>query len=1040
MKHRIQRFLLLLLAGCFSMAAMAQSKQVSGTVKDKSGSPISGATVIEKGTSNGVTTDDAGMYTISLRGTSPIIVISAVNYANQEITVGAQGTIDVALEAGSGNLDEVVVTALGIKRQKKSLGYAVQEVKGTVLADARETNMTNALSGKVAGLQVVRSSNGAGGSAKIVLRGFTSLTGSNQPLIVVDGIPINNFTGTTENGYWGAGYDMGNGLGDISADDIESMSVLKGPSAAALYGARAGNGVILVTTKSGRKQNGIGLTIGTNLGVESIFMQPDLQNSFGQGIDGIFDNREAQSWGPKIEGQTVTKWDGTQSEIQSFDNVRNFVRNGTNQNYNVAFQQQFGSTSIYTSLNRLEDRSILPGNKLTRTNLTARAVSRFGKNNRWTTDTKISYNNTSGFNRPSNGRDNSRIYTLLTHPRSLDIRDFSHAVDEFGNMVWYGGFNAVNPYWQAKYDDRKDSRDRFILTGSAKYQFTEWLDAEIKGGADMFTNNAARKLYAGGPNAPTGSYSTSKETFLETNYQALITAKKDNVFGKLGGTVTLGGNLMTQKGSSIGAGVGLLEIPNLFSLNNGVNNPTVSEGYSEKKINSTFGSLGLNYDGWLYVDATFRNDWSSVLSKANRSYFYPSVSLSYVVSDMIENMGGSMPGFLSYAKLRASYAEVGNDMGPYNLYNLYSVGKDPNGNTTAGPRSTFYDENVVNELIKNLEFGAELRFFNNRFGLDFSWYKSNSTNQLINLPLDPMSGYGERRINAGNVQNKGVEVVFDARVLDNPRGLSWSLNANYSHNKNEVLDISKSLGVTQYTLGGFDDLAIRAVAGGLYGEIWGHQYLRVADEASPFFGQLLLSGAGVPQRDPVQKLLGDQQARALIGITNSFTFKNFNFSFLVDGRFGGKMFSATHVALERVGNAASTVKNGARENFVVDGVISDGAGGYTKSAVSVTPQLYYTAVSTANNLGIHEAYLFDATNIRLRNVQLGYTLPASVLGKSPIQRARITISCNNVWMIKSHMKGVDPESTFATNTNAVGFENGAPPTMRSFLFGLQLGF
>lgn len=1040
MKKRIQKFLLFLIASCFATAAFAQSRQVSGTVKDKQGAPISGASVIEKGTSNGVTTDEDGVFYISVAGPNSVLVISAINYGNQEIRVGDQNAIAVTLEAGTGNLDEVVVTALGIKRQKKSLGYAVQEVKGTVLADARETNTTNALTGKVAGLQVVRSSNGAGGSAKLVLRGFSSLTNDNQPLIVVDGVPINNFTGTTENGYWGAGYDMGNGLGDISADDIESMSVLKGPSAAALYGSRAGNGVILITTKTGRKQTGIGLTIGTNIGIESIFMQPELQNDFGQGVNGVFDNREAQSWGPKIEGQTVTKWDGTQAKLEAFDNVKNFVRNGTNQNYNLAFQQQYNNTSVYTSFNRLEDRSIIPGNKLTRTNLTARAVSKFGRNNRWTTDTKVQYNNTQGFNRPSNGRDNSRIYTLLTHPRTLDIRDFSHATDQFGNMVWYGGFNAINPYWQAKYDDRQDSRDRFILTGSAKYQFTDWLDAEIKGGADMFTNNNSRKLWGGSPASATGSYSVSKQTFLETNYQALITAKKDDVFGKLGGTVTLGGNLMKTKSSSIGSSVGLLEIPNLFSLNNGVSAPSVSEGYSEKRINSVFGSVGLNYDGWLYLDATFRNDWSSVLSKANRSYFYPSVSLSYVLSDMIETKGGSMPSWISYVKLRGSYAEVGSDMAPYQLYNLYSIGKDPIGNTIAGPRGTFYDENVVNELIKNLEFGAELRFVNNRIGLDFSWYKSNATNQLIGLPLDPMSGFGARLINAGNIQNKGIEIVVDGRVLDNPNGLNWNITANFSRNRNEVIDIEKSLGVTQYTLGGFDDLSIRAVAGGLYGEIWGHKFRRITDDKSPYYGQLYLSPSGVPVRDQDPQKLGDQQARAMIGITNSFQYKGFNLSFLVDGRFGGKMFSATHVALERFGNAAVTVKNGARESFVVEGVVSDGGTGFVPNTIEVSPQVYYQAVSTANNLGINEAYLFDATNIRLRNIQLGYNLPKSILGNSPILRARVTVSCNNVWMISSKMKGIDPESTFATGSNAVGFENGAPPTMRTFMFGVQLGF
>ncbi|KYP14472.1 SusC/RagA family TonB-linked outer membrane protein [Flavihumibacter sp. CACIAM 22H1] len=1041
MKKRIQTLLLFLLASCFATVAVAQSRQVSGTVKDKQGAPISGATVIEKGTTNGTTTDDAGVFHLSVAGANSVIVISAINFVNQEITVGQQTNLDVALEKGSGNLDEVVVTALGIKRQKKSLGYAVQEIKGTELSDARETNLANALTGKVAGLQVVRSSNGAGGSSKIVLRGFTSVSGSNQPLIVVDGIPIDNFTGTTENGYWGAGFDRGNGLGDINAEDIESMSVLKGPSAAALYGSRAGNGVILITTKSGRKSNGLGINFTMNQGIENIFIKPEIQNSFGQGDQKIYDRTSQLSWGPKAEGQDVTKWDGSTAPLTtSHDNVDNFLRAGTTQSYNLSFQQQYGSTAIYTSLGRWIDKSIIPNNKLERTNLSTRAVSKFGKNNRWTTDMKISYNNTSGFNRPINGRDVSNVFTLYTLPRSMNINDFKTARNEDGQMVWYEGAPGWqnNPHWNTHYNLNTDVRDRFILNGSVKYAFNDWLDAEVKAGGDIYTTSTQRKVFAGSNRA--NEYSEGKQTFFETNYSTLITAKKDDLIGKFGGVVTVGGNLMHTKSSFISIGTGQLEVPDVFSLTNGINPPSIGQSFYEKKINSAYGTVGVNYDGFVYLDMTFRNDWSSALSKANRSYFYPSFSLSYVFTDMMASLGGSTPSWLSYLKLRASHASVGNDLGAFMLYNGFNIGRGPNGNTTASRNSVLRDENVVSELIKNLEFGIESRFFNNRLGIDFTWYKSNATNQLIGIPMDPLSGYSSKMINAGNIQNKGIELMVDFRALSNPKSLSWNITANYSRNENRIIDMASDIGVNRYDLGAFDDLFIRANTGGLYGDIFGTKLLRVEDQSSPFFGELLLNSAGLPQRTSELFLLGNQQAKGLIGVTNTFNYRNFGFSFLVDGRIGGEMFSASNVGLQRFGVAAVTAPGGERPDLVVPGVIQDGSGGYTKNSVTVTQQQYWNQLSTLNNLGVGEAYIYDATNIRLRNVQLTYNFSKSLLSKTAFQSARIALSCNNVWMIKSHMLGIDPESVFATGSNAVGFENGAFPTMRSFLLSVNVGF
>ncbi|NBA86934.1 SusC/RagA family TonB-linked outer membrane protein [Emticicia sp. CRIBPO] len=1029
-------FLFLSASRIFAQGTVVTGKITGGT----DGPPLPGVSVLLKGSTLGTSTNAEGKFSLSVADPSKsVLVVSFIGFTKQEIPVGNKTYFEISLVEDENQLSEIVVTALGIQREKKSLGYAIQEVKGSTLTDARETNLANALTGKVAGLQVVRSSNGAGGSSKIVLRGNTSLTGTNQPLIVVDGIPIDNFTGTTENGYWGAGLDMGNGLGDISADDIETMSVLKGPSAAALYGSRAGNGVILITTKSGRKQPGLGITFSTTLGTEGIFVKPELQNTFGQGLNNIFNPMSTTSWGPKAEGQNVTKWDGTQSPLKIYDNVNQALRSGSNQNYSLALQQQYGSTAVFSSLSYLEDRSIIPGNKLTRANFTSKATTHFGKDNRWTSDVKMSYNNTSGYNRPINGRDNSSVYVLYMLPRSLDVSDFSAATNKFGGMLWYPGApgSQSNPYWLSQYNLNNDTRNRYIMNGSLKYAFTDWLDAEIKAGGDLYTTNTERKTYAGGPLA--NSYAMGKQTFSELNYSGLIKARKENVIGKLGGVFTVGGNLMEQKFSSLSVNTGALEVPNLFSPTNAAGAATISPGYSRKKINSVYSSLGLNYDGWIYFDVTARNDWSSALIEQNRSYFYPSYSLSYVITDMLENLGSGSPSWLNYAKVRASYATVGNDLAPYQLFNGFTISKDPLSNTIAVRQSLLKDSNVKSELIKNLELGTELRFFENRLRFDFTWYKSNATRQLIDIPMDPLSGYSSMKVNAGNIQNKGIELMADVSILNSPGSVNWNLTANFSKNENKIIDIASGLGVNQYQLGAFDDLFIRAATDGLYGDIYGTRFLRVKDAASPYFGQLLLTADGLPQRDAEIVKLGNQQAKGLLGISNNFTYKGIGLSFLVDARLGGEIFSASNVGLQSAGTAAVTAPGGARPDFVLGGVVLANDGKLASNSKSITQQQYWSSVSTLNNLGVGEAYIYDATNIRLRNVMLSYELPKKLLGKG-LQKGKISASCNNVWMIKSHLNGIDPESVFATGSNAVGFENGAFPTMRSFLVSLTLGF
>ncbi|MEO6837516.1 MAG: SusC/RagA family TonB-linked outer membrane protein [Ginsengibacter sp.] len=1047
MKKLIQNLLLCTFLCFCALIASAQQKNVTGTVKDNNGMPVANATVLVKGTKTGTSTDDKGDFSVSVNGSDATLLISSVNYKSEEVKVGQNSHLEVALEGGAGTMQEVVVTALGVQKTKKSLGYAVQEVKGTSLVEAREVNVVNDLSGKVAGLQVTRSGSGPGGSSKITLRGNNSLTGDNQPLIVVDGIPMQNATGRVgiggTNDFYNPSLDMGNGLSDINPDDIATLTVLKGPAASALYGSRAGNGVILITTKTGKKEPGLGITLSSSIGVSNIFTNPGIQNSFAQGSNGLFDPNSQLSWGPKIAGQIDTAWDGQAAPLKAYNNVKNFFQTGITSNQNISFQQKYKSVSIYTSYNRMDDKGITPGQKLTRNNLTARAITKFGNKDRWSIDTKIQYINSIANNRSLVGQNiNNAFTTIYDLPRSIDITQFRQTLDSAGNMRWFSPKNTVNPYWASKYNLNQDTRNRFLMYGALKYQFTDWLIGEINGGTDMYTENTQSTLYAGSPVGISGSYGIGKQTYQETDYSTMFTAHKDNLFGKLGGSVMVGGNLSSTNNSAINANTGALTVPNLFTLGNSAGKPSISQGFSQKRINSLYGSIELNYDGYLYLTGTFRNDWSSALSPANRSYSYPSISASYVFTDMINKHGGHLPSWISFGKIRASYASVGNDLDPYQLYNTYSIGNDPNGNTTAGRNSILFNPNVKSELIKSYEVGANMRFFDNRLGFDLALYKSNATRQLINLPLDPLSGYSYEKVNTGDIENKGIELTLDAAILDshNPKSLNWNMSLNYSTNDNTVNSIYP--GVDKYQLGGYDQIQVLAVAGQKYGEIYGTTLQRVTDPKDPNYGKLILDANGLPQKasGAVVKL-GNQQANALLGLTNSFSYKNFGFSFLIDGRFGGKMFSGTLDNMERAGTAVITLGDGSRDSMLVSGVVlNSGNNQYDPNTKKVSTQQYWGATAGADNIGITETNLYDATNIRIRNIQVSYNLPHKLLGKSFIQRAGVSVTVNNVWLITSHMHGLDPDSVYATGTNATGFENGSSPTSRTFFFNLNLGF
>ncbi|MDO5105064.1 SusC/RagA family TonB-linked outer membrane protein [Capnocytophaga sp.] len=1027
-----------LIAGFFTLAS-AQNRTVKGTVTDEAGIPLSGVSVVIKNTSQGVSTDFDGKYSLQTKQ-GDILVFSYVGFSTQEkkIAGGTQMlTLNVTLKEDTQQLGEIVVTALGIKRSEKALGYALQEVDGAKLLESRDANVTNALSGKVSGLQVVRGAGGLAGSSKIILRGQNSLTGDNQPLVVVDGVPIDNKASGAADIWGNSGMDMGNGLQDINPEDIESVSVLKGASAAALYGSRAGNGVILITTKSGKQQKGLGISVSSTLATEDIFVRPELQNSFAQGIDGTYDPKTTVNWGPKITGQTVTGWNGQPVTLAAYDNIGHFFRRGITATQAVTFQQQIEKTSVYASVNYMDNSSIVPETELNRTSVALRATSTLGESERWKIDFKINYVNTNANNRPIQGLNQSNVYkTLNIFPRTLDIREFNPPIVD-GKQIWYDTQTLPddNPWWTLKYNRNNDVRNRYISFGSLSYEFTDWLRGEIKAGLDYYNTKMYHRKHSGSLSVPkNGFYSEGSKEFSEKNLSFLFIAQKNDLFNttNLSGNLTFGGNLMTQQTSEMSAHSGDLLLPDIFSLNNGKEKPVVNSLLTQRKMNSLYGSAQIGWKNSLYLDATFRNDWSSTMSKANRSYFYPSVSFSGIVSELMK-----MPEWITFVKLRASYAEVGNDLEPHMLYNSYSVNKDYWGTPIISTNKILYDSSVLSELIKSYEAGIDLRFFNNRLKLDAAVYQTNATRQLLQLPMDETSGYSFRIINAGNIENKGVEISLGAGILSNPNGLNWDASVNFSKNKNQIIDLYTD--VNAYTLLTVDEITVLAEKGKEYGAIYGSKIRRVEDAQSPHYGKMILTAEGLPQRSQTAlNYLGHQQPDFMLGVNNSFAWRGFNLDFMVDARVGGKIFSMTRNLLTGYGMAAETAPSGERESFVVDGVIANASGGYDVNAKAVSPQRYWGALAQ-NNIGITEANIYDATSVRLRTLSFGYNFDKKWLEPMRIQNLKLSLTANNLWLIHTGIPGIDPESVSGTGTNVTALEFGTPPTTRSFTFTISVG-
>lgn len=1038
-------------SGIHSVSSTDQQKnKLTGIVTDSEGA-LPGVSILVKGTSNGTMSNVDGQYTLSDVPDGAIIVAKSIGYNSKEIKYTGQVSIDFNMEINATGLDEVVVTALGIKREAKQLGYSMQELKGDALLESRESNVLNALSGKVAGLQVMRSGNGVGGSTKIVLRGSNSLTGNNQPLIVIDGIPMDNFTGGVDDPYGNNGRDMGSGLADIDQESIESMSILKGASAAALYGSRAGNGVILITTKQGKERPGIGITVNSGLSIETTFMKPKTQKVFSQGTGGAYDRLSASSWGVKIEGQDVLNWNNETVKLRSYDNYDTFFRPGVAYNESVSFQQNIDGVSIFAAVNRSDETNTTPEAKLSKTGFNLRGTAFLDTQKKWQIDAKANYIVTEAKNRPILGINTSNAYaTIYTLPANINLKEFKDHVYlpegdpnniylPTGDMNWWQARDSSsqeNPFWVVKNRNNEDNRYRLLGSMKLKYKPTEWLDIELTAGTDNYSTKIYERTGAGSPISKEGRYVEMKELFYENNYSFLTRATKNDLIGKLGGIFTFGGNLLYQNRSSTKADAGELVIPNYFNVNNGKSAISMTSENINRRMNSLYGVMNLSWDNYLYFDVTGRNDWTSTLSKENRSFFYPSFNLAYLPTEMLNTIEVSYPEWLTFLKVRASYAVVGNDLDPYMLYNGFSMDKTVSGVGYLKPNDIKYDQNVKSELIKSWELGLDTRLFDGRLGIDFTWYKKNATRQLLYLPMNQFSGYKSRIVNAGNIQNRGIELALSMDIIDSKAsGFKWGAILNFSKNEDKIIDLYED--VSTYPLLAVDDINILAIKGGDYGAIYGKKYLRVTDKDDPNYGKLIVDDNGRPLFTKDNEYIGNQSPKALMGITNHFDYKGFSLSFLVDARFGGKIFSGTTARLNRIGVGEQTVVNGERNKFIIpNSVLQDGS----PNTIEITPEQYWTQLATTGNFGLAEEYTYDATNIRLRNITLGYQFNKKQLAKMPIQSLKLSATCNNVWMIHSKLKGIDPESVSATNTNATGFEIFGAPSMRSFVFNLTVGF
>jgi TonB-linked SusC/RagA family outer membrane protein len=1050
--------------------ANAQAVKISGVVTAKSdGLPLPGVTIGIKGSTTGTQTDTQGKFTINASA-KDVLRITYIGFTPQEIPVTADATtLQIVLQDAPNSLNEVVVTALNISKDKKSLGYAVQGLKSKDISEAKETNIINALSGKIAGLQVT-GSQGDMGSSRIVIRGETSVSGNNQPLFVVDGVIVDNSQFQGANG----SRDFQNAIADLNTEDIESISVLKGPNAAALYGSRAAAGVILIKTKTGKDAKGLGITINSNTSFATLKVFPDYQNQFGQGSNGKFSYVDGkggglndgvdESWGPALDGRLIPQFfsNGQPAEFVAHpNNVRDFFVKGVTLNNGVALAGSGEKFDYRLSYNNLHQTGVVPNSSQGRNSFLLNTT--FRPNSKLTITTIANYIKDDANNLPGayGKRATSTMLQFTWFGRQVDVNQLKNYRNPDGSTFNWNNSYYSNPYFIAYENTVGQHKNRIIGSVELNYKIIDGLSANFRTGTDYYTDKRKIKVAYGTNGTPFGSYEEDAYTVNETNTEGRLqyTKKLSKDFSFDG---FVGGNISTVLNEQNDQIAPKLAVAGLYTLSNS-RDPLVSTNYYGKlKTYSYFASAQLGFRNYAFLNLTGRNDWSSTLPTANLSYFYPSVNGSLVLSEALDLKSN----VLSYLKLRGGWSKVGKATTPYQLINTYAFAAPfntitPQG-TVANPQQTIntidLNPNLKPETTTSTEAGVEAGLFNNRIRLDIGVYNTNSIDQILPVQVSAATGFTTKLINGGSINNKGLEVqlgITPVKTTD----FTWDININYSRNKSKVISLYDEGNLQSYILGSNRTVDVLAAVGQPYGTLFGTSYTRDAS------GQIIIGANGTPVVNNTKKYLGKFTPDWLGSINNSFTYKNINVSFLVDARIGGSIYSNTNRTGTYTGVLASTLPgrgtaNGglsyyypanntsaaavqvnvgasapAGETVYNDGMVFKGVKADGSANTTIVPaQSYYKGFTN-----VDEAFVYSASYVKLREVKIGYTFPSQWVKGVGLQSATVSLVARNLWIIHKNVPNIDPETAFNTG-NAQGLEDLTLPTVRNLGFNINLKF
>lgn len=1079
MGKRIHLFLLALAIGVIQGAA--QVTTVRGIVTtEEDGEPVIGASVIVKGTSLGTVTDVNGRFELS--GLSPSatrLLISYISLMAKEVAIAPQ--VSVTLKSDTHLLDEVVVTALGISREKKALGYTAQEVKQDALVQGKDNNLLNSLSGKIAGVRITNTQ-GDVGSSRIVIRGETSIAGENQPLFIVDGIPVDNSQLNARS----SGRDFKNAIADLNPEDIKTLTVLKGPNAAALYGARAAHGAIVITTKGGdKRQKGIGITLHSSTQVSFVATLPEFQNLFGQGAGGRFsyvDGKGAgvndgvdESWGPRLDiGLLIPQFDSPLDAdgnrvatpwVSHPNNVRDYFRMGISTNNGISVARGDDKYQFRVGYNYEKQVSIVPDAGTNKTNISLNTDYHLAK---WivvgATANYIVYTAPSlpGSATPSgsNVRSNSPMLQFLWFGRQVDTNSLKADYTRNWNSSYYD-----NPFWSASYNTQSQERHRLIGDLHAEFRLTDGLNVRFRTSTDWYNDRRKSKVKWGsaGAGSPYGSYAEDAYTVKENNTEVLATYIKQ-LNKNWGIDALLGFNVRNKQYENNYQAAPRLAVADLYTLTNSRDPLTSSNDFYRLRQYGLYGSIQLDYRRWAFLNITGRNDWSSTLPVDNNSYFYPSVTASVLLSEAF----GWRSKAVNYLKIRGGWSQVGADANPYQLATVFTSETAFNGNPLQSSSTIGMNPNLKPEKTSSIEAGFEAAFWDNRLCLDFTYYKTDSRNQILKLATTAASGYTSQVRNAGHIRNRGYEIQLGAVPIQTSKGFRWNLDLNYGANSSKVVKLDDEGLITSYQLYS-SGIQILASVGEAYGTLFGTSYVRDAN------GNVVVDANGLPKISTTNKTLGKFTPDWTGGISNTFSYRSLSLSFLIDASVGGSIFSNTNKTGKYTGVLANTLSgrdaehgglwyytaamgnnvrlpespsysvssdglyyaqvNGQSTRVYQDGIMVEGVTeSGSKNEEVVSAEKYYHRIYS-----IAEANVYDASYVKLREVALSYRLPRLWTQKLHLQEASVTLTGRNLWTIYKSVPNIDPESALTTG-NAQGVEAYSLPTTRSFGVNLSVKF